>query len=88
MVNTVPGMLSSNFAVASSLFWLHDDISPAPTKTGSPDGAGVFIAVLVAVVAAVEVFTGEGVDPNAVPVGVVSVRDGVASNGVAVGVVF
>ena len=64
-MKTVPEMLSNNFAVASSLFWPQDEISPAPTNTTLPDevGLGVGVRVLVAfgIGVAVRVAVGFGV---------------------------
>ena len=65
----VPGILSSNFAVASSLFWPHDEISPAPTSTTLPDEVATGVEVLVKVGTGVEVLVSVGVaDGTAVEV--------------------
>src|SRR6185503_15211802 len=52
-------MPSSNFAVASSLLSLQVEISPAPTKTASPeDGVAVLVGVAVGLLPAVGVLVG------------------------------
>ena len=67
-MKTVPEMPSNNFAVASSLFWPHDDMSPAPTKTTLPDEVG--LGVKVRVIVGVAVLVVVGVDDAPPDVGV------------------
>ena len=52
-------MPSSNFAVSSSLLLLHVEMSPAPTRTASPDDAvAVLVGVAVGLLAEVGVRVG------------------------------